>query len=119
VSGLHHVELRPRSLRYCTTERPQRLCRKQTRRRHGEDRASYWFKLYTKRTDTPSRGQKRTLTLRGRVMNREPLTKAAFMQHCQFAGLINVLPDGPMPVICMTTSPSFAHVKCGAFGGSE
>jgi hypothetical protein len=32
VSGLHHVELRPRSLRYYTTERPQRLCRKQTRR---------------------------------------------------------------------------------------
>src|SRR5262245_45246952 len=36
---------------------PQRLCRKQTGRRHGEDRASYWFKLYTKRTDTPSRGR--------------------------------------------------------------
>jgi hypothetical protein len=30
VSGLHHVELRPRSLRYHTTESPQRLCRKQT-----------------------------------------------------------------------------------------
>jgi hypothetical protein len=30
VSGLHHVELRPRSLRYYTTERPQRLYRKQT-----------------------------------------------------------------------------------------
>src|SRR5262249_47382867 len=36
---------------------PQRLSRKQTGRRHGEDRASYWFKLYTKRTDTPSRGR--------------------------------------------------------------
>jgi len=39
VSGLHHVELRPRSLRYYTTERPQRLCRKQTQRRHS--RAKY------------------------------------------------------------------------------
>jgi hypothetical protein len=27
VSGLHHVELRPRSLRYYTTERLQRLSR--------------------------------------------------------------------------------------------
>jgi hypothetical protein len=32
VSGLHHVELCPRSLRYYTTKRPQGLCRKQTRR---------------------------------------------------------------------------------------
>jgi hypothetical protein len=31
VSGLHHVELCPRSLRYYTTGRPQGLCRKQTR----------------------------------------------------------------------------------------
>ena len=28
MSGLHHDELRPRSLRYYTAERPQRLCRK-------------------------------------------------------------------------------------------
>ncbi len=31
----------------------------------------------------------------------------------------NVLPDGPMPVSWMITSPSFAQVKCGDFGGSE
>ena len=32
MSGLHHAELRPRSLRYCTPQTPQRLCRNQTRR---------------------------------------------------------------------------------------
>src|SRR5215469_11261295 len=52
------------------TERPQRLCRKQTRRRHSrrEDKR-HRFKQDTKRTDTPSGGrwpmsalcQKRTL----------------------------------------------------------
>jgi hypothetical protein len=41
VSGLHHVELRPRSLRYYTTERPQRLCRKQARRRHSRAKTRY------------------------------------------------------------------------------
>ena len=32
---------------------------------------------------------------------------------------MNVFPDGPTPVICIITSPSFAHVKCSAFEGSE
>src|SRR5262245_11040998 len=36
-----------------------------------------------------------------------------------FCCSISVFPDGPMPVICMITSPSFAQLKCGAFGGSE
>ena len=35
------------------------------------------------------------------------------------ASEMNVLPDGPTPVTCMITSPSFAQVKCGAFEGSE
>jgi hypothetical protein len=30
-----------------------------------------------------------------------------------------VFPDGPIPVTWIMTSPSFAHVKWGAFGGSE
>ena len=35
------------------------------------------------------------------------------------ASEMNVLPDGPTPVTCMITSPSFAQVKWGAFEGSE
>ena len=34
------------------------------------------------------------------------------------AGSVSV-PDGPIPVTWMITSPSFAHTKCGVFFGSE
>ena len=44
MSGLHHAELRPRSLRYCT-----RKDRKDCAEIRRDDRASYRFKLDTKR----------------------------------------------------------------------
>jgi hypothetical protein len=52
VWGLHHAELRPRSLRYCTPE-----SRKDCAEIRRDDGASYRFKLDTKRADTPSGGR--------------------------------------------------------------
>jgi len=67
VSGLHHLELRPRSL--SITRRKDRKDCAEIRR---NDRASYRFKLDTKTVDTPSGGrwlmsdlgQKRTFQLK-------------------------------------------------------
>jgi hypothetical protein len=58
--------------------------------------------------------------IQGRAINGpEHLQQYCPSNIVYFCGSMNVLPDGPMPVICMITSPSFAQLKCVALGGSE
>jgi len=57
VSGLHHVELRPRSLRYYR-RKDRKDCAESRRDAVIVDaKTRHRFKLDTKRTDTPSGGR--------------------------------------------------------------
>jgi len=42
-----------------------------------------------------------------------------YVNAYQGARRTGVFPVGPIAVTCNITSPSFAHAKCGVFGGSE
>ena len=56
MSGLHHVKLRPRSLKYYTTKRLQRFAESRRGAVIVDAKTGHRFKLDTKRMDTPSGG---------------------------------------------------------------
>ena len=57
MSRLHHVELRPRSLKYYTTERLQGFAESRRDAVIVDAKTGHRFKLDTKRMDTPSGGR--------------------------------------------------------------